>query len=68
MSFLSHLTTAIGNRATITDEVNFNYDGTGEAVVIKYLGGAIYNDSIIQPVSITVYTSDIKDTKSYNFV
>lgn len=47
----------------ITDEINYQYNGEGNAVIIKYLSGTNYRDSKIQPIQLAIYTSDIVATK-----
>lgn len=49
---------------TITDEINYQYNGSGNALIIKYLNGANYKDSKVQPIQIAVYTTDISSTKA----
>lgn len=47
----------------ITDEVNYQYNGEGNAIIIKYLSGTNYRDSKIQPIQLAIYTNDIVTTK-----
>ena len=49
---------------TITDEINYQYNGNNNALIIKYLNGANYKDSKVQPIQIAVYTTDIVSTKA----
>lgn len=49
---------------TITDEINYQYNGEGTALIVKYLNGANYKDSKVQPIQIAVYTTDIVATKA----
>jgi hypothetical protein len=43
----------------VTDEVNYQYNGEGNAIIIKYLNGANFKDSVIQPFQLSIYTNDI---------
>jgi hypothetical protein len=43
----------------VTDELNYQYNGQGNAIVIKYLNGSNFRDSLIQPVQLSVYTTDL---------
>lgn len=47
----------------ITDEVNYQYNGEGNAIVIKYLSGTNFRDSKVQPIQLAIYTTDIVATK-----
>lgn len=47
----------------VTDEINYQYNGEGNALVIKYLAGNNYNDSKVLPIQLSVYTNDMQDTK-----
>jgi hypothetical protein len=47
----------------ITDEINYQYNGEGNALIIKYLSGTNYRDSKIQPIQIAIYTNDLVSTK-----
>lgn len=49
---------------TITDELNYQYNGSGNALIIKYLNGVNYKDSKVQPIQLAVYTSDLVATKA----
>lgn len=49
---------------TVTDEVNYQYNGEGNLLVIKYLAGANYKDSRVQPVQLSIYTNDLQATKT----
>ena len=49
---------------TITDELNYQYNGSGNALVIKYLNGTNYKDSKVQPIQLAIYTSDLVATKT----
>lgn len=48
----------------ITEEVNYQWNGVGTAMIVKYLNGTNYRDSKIQPVQLAVYSDDIQATKS----
>lgn len=52
------------NGYTITDEINYQYNGSGNALIIKYLNGTNYQDSKVQPIQIAVYTDDLVATKA----
>lgn len=47
----------------VTDELNFEYGGK-TAIVIKYLTGSNYRESIIQPIQLSIYTTDVATVKS----
>lgn len=57
----------------VTDELNFEYLGRN-AIVIKYLNGSNYRESIVQPIQLVIYTTDVSTaraaldvwTKQYN--
>ena len=50
---------------TVSNELNFQYGGSGTIFVYKYLGGGQnYNDSIIQPVQIICHTDDVASAKT----
>lgn len=49
---------------TVTDELNYQYNGSGNALIIKYLNGTNYKDSKVQPIQLAVYTSDLVATKA----
>lgn len=51
------------NNYVITDEVNYQYNGEGNAIVLKYLSGTNYRDSKIIPIQLAVYTTDVIATK-----
>lgn len=48
----------------ITDEVNYQYNGVGNALLIKYLAGNNYKDSKVLPIQLSVFTSDLVATKA----
>lgn len=48
----------------ITDEINYQYDGSDNALVIKYLAGNNYKDSKVLPIQLTIFTRDIPTTKT----
>jgi hypothetical protein len=48
----------------ITDEINYQYNGAGDALVIKYLAGNNYKDSKVLPIQLSVYTNDLQATKT----
>lgn len=47
----------------ITDEVNYQYNGEGNAIVLKYLSGTNYRDSKVLPIQLAIYTTDVAATK-----
>lgn len=47
----------------ITDELNFEYSGR-TSIVIKYLNGSNYRESTIQPIQLTIYTTDVPTVKT----
>ena len=49
---------------TVTDELNYQYNGSGNALIIKYLNGTNYKDSKVQPIQLAIYTSDLVATKA----
>ena len=49
---------------TVTDELNYQYNGSGNALIIKYLNGTNYKDSKVQPIQLAVYTNDLVATKA----
>ena len=63
MNYLSYLQEKLPS-ATITEEVNYAYEGTGLTIQIKYLIGQNYKESIWQPIQLTVYTDDLPTTKA----
>lgn len=48
----------------VTDEINYQYNGEGDALVIKYLAGNNYKDSKVLPIQLSVYTNDLQATKT----
>ena len=48
----------------ITDEINYQYNGSGDALVIKYLAGNNYKDSKVLPIQLSAYTNDLQTTKA----
>jgi hypothetical protein len=48
----------------VTDEINYQYNGDGNALIIKYLAGVNFKDSIVQPVQLIIYTDDLPSTKT----
>lgn len=64
MSFLNHLQGLLGDDVIVTEELNFNYSGSGMMVVIKYLSGSNFRQSTIQPIQLIVYTDDAPAAKS----
>ena len=64
MNYLKHLQDIFGNQMTITEELNYKYNGNGALCIIKYLQGSNYRESIIQPVQLSVFTNDLPSTKA----
>ena len=52
------------NGYTITDELNYQYNGSGNALIIKYLNGTNYVSSKVQPIQLAIYTNDLVATKT----
>jgi hypothetical protein len=48
----------------VTDEINYQYNGEGNALVIKYLAGNNYKESKVLPIQLSVYTNDLQATKT----
>lgn len=48
----------------VTDEINYQYNGEGDALVIKYLAGNNYKDSKVLPIQLSVYSNDLQATKT----
>lgn len=63
MNYLDYLKLKLPS-ATITEEVNYVYEGSGLAIQIKYLIGQNYKESIWQPIQLSVYTDDLPTTKA----
>lgn len=49
---------------TVTDELTYVHNGDGVAVVVKYLNGTNYRDSVVQPIQLLIYTDDVMTTKA----
>lgn len=49
---------------TVTDELTYVHNGNGVAVVVKYLNGTNYRDSVVQPIQLLIYTDDVMTTKA----
>lgn len=49
---------------TVTDELTYTHNGEGVAVIVKYLNGTNYQDSIVQPIQLLIYTDDVMTTKA----
>lgn len=63
MNYKDYLKDVFGPDVVITDELNFDYNGEGLAIVIKYLSGNHFQDSTIIPIQLAVYTDDVASTK-----
>jgi hypothetical protein len=65
MNYLNYLKSlVILNDFEITEEINYQYNGETNAIVIKYLSGTNFRESTIQPIQLSIYTNDIENTKS----
>ncbi|NCD15074.1 MAG: hypothetical protein EOL92_07565 [Bacteroidia bacterium] len=64
MSYLSHLQSILGNQATVTEELAYQYSGEGILVIVKYLSGTNYRDSVVQPIQLAIYTDDVPTTRT----
>jgi len=64
MNYRSYLATALGTTVTVVEEANFLYTGTGTYVVIKYLSGSNFRDSVIYPVQLSCYTDNLLTAKT----
>jgi len=64
MNYRNYLQSLLGPDIVVTDELNFDYNGEGIAVVIKYLTGNHFQDSTIIPIQLSVYTDDVVSTKA----
>lgn len=58
MNYLNYIQ-SIFTEYEVTDELNYQYNGEGSAIVIKYLNGTVFKDSVIQPIQLSVYTDDL---------
>lgn len=64
MSYLNYLQSIFGTDATITEELSYQYDGEGVLIIIKYLSGTNYRDSVLQPIQLAIYTNDVPTTRT----
>jgi len=64
MNYRNYLATALGASVVVTEELHFEYPGTGTYCVIKYLQGNNYRDSVIYPVQLSVYTDSFATAKA----
>jgi hypothetical protein len=62
MNYTNYLQEALGPTVVVTEELNFNYPGTGIYCVIKYLSGSNYRESVVQPIQLSIYTDDMVGT------
>lgn len=58
MNYLNYIQ-SIFEDYQVTDELNYQYNGEGNAIVIKYLNGTNFKESTIQPIQLSVYTGDL---------
>jgi hypothetical protein len=47
----------------ITEEVNYKVESGQTTMIIKYLDGTVYKESVFQPIQLMVYTEDVATTK-----
>lgn len=65
MNYLNYIKSLVPfSTYTCTDEVHYQYNGSGNLLVVKYLSGTNFKDSTVQPVQLVVYTNDIATTKT----
>jgi hypothetical protein len=65
MNYLNYIQSlATFSDFVVTDEINYQYNGEGDALVIKYLAGNNYKDSKVLPIQLSVYTNDLQATKT----
>jgi len=65
MNYLNYIQgLATFSNYVVTDEINYQYNGEGDALVIKYLAGNNYKDSKVLPIQLSVYTNDLQATKT----
>jgi hypothetical protein len=65
MNYLNYIQSlATFSNFVVTDEINYQYNGEGDALVIKYLAGNNYKDSKVLPIQLSVYTNDLQATKT----
>lgn len=48
----------------VTDEINYQYNGESDLLIIKYLAGVNFKDSKVQPIQLVVYTNNLPATKT----
>jgi hypothetical protein len=53
----------LGTDIEVTNEIAYDVPGK-TVVVVKYLPGSNYRESVIQPIQISVYTDDVATTKA----
>lgn len=65
MNYLNYIQSlATFSNFVVTDEINYQYNGEGDALVIKYLAGNNYKDSKVLPIQLSVYSNDLQATKT----
>ena len=64
MNYLSYLKGVLNEDYVVTEELNFDYNGNGVAVIIKYLTGNNFQDSTVIPIQLSVYTDDVPATRA----
>lgn len=61
MNYKDYLETVL-TADVITDELNYNYIGTGMVVIIKQLVGINYKDSTVIPIQLDIHTDNVPET------
>jgi hypothetical protein len=58
LNYIKSIFDTFQNDYVITEEINYQYNGSGNAIIIKYLSGTNYKDSTIKPIQLAVYTDN----------
>lgn len=53
-----------GERFVVTEELNFDYQGDQDIMVVKSLPGNVFADTIVQPIQLTVYAADVNAARA----
>jgi len=65
MNYLSYIKTLTPfSNYTVTDELNYQFNGEQTACIVKYLNGTNYLDSKVQPIQLMIFTKDSQTTKA----
>jgi hypothetical protein len=64
LSYLEGIFNTYSNEYIITEEINYQYNGSGNAIIIKYLSGTNYKDSKVLPIQLAVYTDSPASIKA----